>query len=234
MRFDTLPTWARTALKSAPVFGSDTDDATGGAATGAPAGAGTGEPPADKPEADKPIVVDPDEHVRLVQENQKKDAELAALQKEKTEREEAEEAAKAATRSKEENLEKENATLKQDVQNLTLVNTENLIELAILKNEKYQWIKPTQVAKLIDRTGIKIDPKTGKVEGVDEALKSLAKENAHLLKKADDGGTPAGGPTPGLPGVPSGGTPVGAGGDSSAKANKHAALIQRFGNVLTR
>lgn len=224
MRFDALPIWAR----SLTLFGSDNE---GDGGDGGAAGATVTDPPADKPDSEKPITVDPDEHVRLIRESEQKDAQLAALQQEKQEREEAEEAAKAATRSKEENLEKENGTLREDVQKLTLVNTENLLELAILKNSKYQWENPGIITKLIDRSEVKIDAKTGKVEGVDDALKALAKENPYLLKKTENGTENNGGAGSKIPGQPSGGTPSSSK-DSSAKANKRKAMVDRFGPVL--
>lgn len=222
MQFDALPIWAR----SLTLFGSDNEGEEGGAA-----GATVTDPPVDKPETDKPININPDDHAKLIRERDEKDAQLLALQQEKQEREEAEEQAKAATRSKEENLEKENNTLREDVSKLTLVNTENLLELAILKNTKYQWENPGIITKLIDRSEVKIDAKTGKVEGVDDALKSLAKENAYLLKKTENGSDNDNGAGTKIPGQPSGGAPSSSK-DSSAKANKRKAMVDRFGPVL--
>ena len=229
MRINTLPFWAQTALKHGPVFGSDPDPVETPPAT-------VTDPPADKPDADKPVNINPDDFNKAVRDRDTAQAELQALQAEKQQREEAEEAAAAATRSKEENLTKENTQLKEDNSKLTLVNTENLLELAIFKNGKYDWVDANVVSKLIDRTAIKIDAKSGKVEGVEDALKKLAKDHPYLLKGAVDNGSGNGNPndpygsTAGTPA--SGGVPNG-GGDSSAKANKRKALVQRFGNVLT-
>ena len=240
MRFDLLPVWAQTALKNGPVFGSEGDEGTGDAgAGGAQAGAGTDNKPDEKPEGEKPININPDDHAKAIKDRDSAKAELQALQKEKQEREEADEAAQRATRSKEENQAKEIETLTEDNKALNLVNTENLIELSILKNTKYQWINPQNVTKLIDRSEIKIDAKTGKVEGVDDALKALAKSDPHLLKPSEgngDGnqnGAGNGAPGTGVPNQASGGKPGGAGGDSSAKATKRANLVARFGNVLS-
>lgn len=221
MQFDILPIWA-----------SAIGVLSGGDPEGEPAGATITGPPAEKPEAEKPINVNPDDHAKVIRERDEKDAQLLALQQENQEREEAEEAAKAATRSKEENLEKENGTLREDVQKLTLVNTENLLELAILKNSKYDWQNSTTVVKLIDRSEIKIDAKTGKVDGVDKALANLAKENPFLLKTGEGNGEGNNGGNTGLPSQASGGT-TSSSQDVNAKAKKRAALIGRFGNVLT-
>lgn len=227
MRFDALPIWAR----SLTLFGSDNEgDGADTGATGA-AGATVTDPPDDKPDADKPVNINPEDHAKAIRDRDSAQSELAALRQEKQEREEAEEAAKAATRSKEENLEKENNTLKEDNQKLTLVNTENLLELAILKNSKYQWENPGIVTKLIDRSEVKIDAKTGKVEGVEDALKALAKENPYLLKKTENGTESTDGAGTKIPGQPSGGTPSSSK-DSSAKANKRKAMVDRFGPVL--
>ena len=237
MRIDLLPTWAQTALKNGPVFGSEGEgEGEGaGAGEGGAAGAGTGNAPDEKPEVDKPININPDDFNKAVKDRDTAQAELAALQAEKQQREDADAAAEAATRSKEENQAKEIEKLTEENKNLTLVNTENLIELAILKNAKYQWVNHDNVTKLIDRSEIKIDAKTGKVEGVEDALKKLAKENPHLLKTngSNDDGNQNGGFGSGTTQQSSGITPSGAGGDSSTKANKRAAMTARFGNVLT-
>ena len=228
MPFNVLPSWVQVALKSGPVFGSEGETPSGGdPAGGKPATVDN--VPDDKPDADKPVNIDPDEYTRAIQERDNTKNELAALQQEKQQREEQEAQALAATRSKEENLENQVQTLTEDNSKLTLVNTENLLELAILKNNKYEWENHSVAVKLIDRSGIKIDAKTGKVDGVDDALKALAKENPYLLKKAGNGdANPSGGGNPSsLPGQPSGGTPTSSA-DSSAKANKRKQLENRF------
>lgn len=226
--FDVLPVWAALTLKSAPFFGSEGEEPS---ADGA-AGATVTDPPADEPDKDKPVNINPDDHIKLMREKEQTDAQLAALQQEKQEREEADEAAKAATRSKEENQAKAIEDLTKDNHALTLVNEANLMELAVLKNKKFEWVDHTVVQKLIDKSSIKIDVKTGKVDGVDEALKALAKESPYLLKKSegDGDGNSNGNGAAITPGNASGGTPNG-NKDASAKANKRAEVIKRF-NVL--
>lgn len=224
MRTNQLPNWAARALLNGPVFGSDND---GDEEAGAPAT--TANPPEEKVESEKPIVIDPDAHAKAVKERDSANSELAALRQEKQEREEAEEAAAAATRSKEENQAKEIGRLTEDNNKLNLVNEQNLLELAILKNKKYEWNDANVAMKLIDRSNVKIDTKTGQVDGVDDALKDLAKQHPYLLRsdKKNDQGNPGGGAGSGLPGQPSGGTPVG-NGDSSSKANKRKQMEDRF------
>jgi hypothetical protein len=228
MRIDPLPTWAATALNSVPVFGSDPDSAP----EGDPAGATVTDPPEDKPEADKPVNIDPDDFAKTARERDQAKQELLALQQEKQEREEADAAAQAATRSKEENQAAELESLKKDNQALATVNEYNLLELAVLKNKKFEWNDHTIVQKLVDKSGIKIDVKKGTVEGVDEALKALAKEHPYLLKKSEGNGDGNGsqGTPLGTPANASGGTPAGSK-DASAKANKRRELEKRF-NVL--
>ena len=225
MEFNALPIWASAIGR---LFGGDPE----GEPSGGAAGAGTGTPPEPKPESEQPININPDDHAKAIRERDSAQSELAALQQEKQERDEAEEQARAATRSKEENLTKEVETLQKDNQALSLVNTENLLELAVLKNSKYQWINPNNVVKLIDRSDIKIDAKTGKVEGVEAALKTLAKDSPELLKVAAENENGNGQQQQSLPGQPSGGTP-GSSQDTNAKQAKRNALIGRFGSVLT-
>lgn len=228
MRIDPLPAWAAMALLNGPVFGSE-----GEGGEGAPAGAATVEnPPEENPaDADKEPVNE--EAAKAIRERDALKAERDALAQEKQEREEAEAQAKAATRSKEENLENENTTLREDNEALIKVNEQNLLKLAIYENTKYQWIDINDVTLLLDRTGIKINAKTGKVEGAEDALKSLAKAKPHLLKPSEDNQGNSGngnGAPPSGPAV-SGGTP-GGNRDASAAANKRKALVERFGTVL--
>lgn len=226
MRFDALPIWAQTAIVSAPFFGSD------GEGEGEAAGATITDAPDEKPDADKPVNINPDDALKAIRERDQAKTELAALQQEKQERDDADAAAKAATLSKEENLTNENSQLQEAVNKLTLVNTENLLELSVLKNAKFQWQDPTLVVKLIDRADIKIDAKSGKVEGVEDALKTLAKNSPFLLKsESENSGDNGGQSGQAIPGQPSGGKPNSSK-DSSAKANKRKAMVDRFGPVL--
>lgn len=221
MRIDTLPQWAATAIVSGPIFGSDEGE------PGTPAT--TDNPPEPTPgdKAEEPV--DNEDAVKAIRERDQLKAERDALAQEKTEREEAEAQALAATRSKEENqanqinqLTEENATLKA-------VNEQNLLDLAIFRNKKYEWNDANVVSKLIDKKNIKINAKTGEVDGVEDALKSLAKDHPYMLKAKDNGNgnSDESGPQFGVPGRPSGGTP-GSGGDSSANQNKRRKMEDRF------
>lgn len=237
MRINNLPEWAVTAILSGPIFGSDegATGAAGGAASGNATGAtGSGaitDPPANDP-ADDPKDNVNEEAAAAIRERDKIKAERDALAQEKQEREEAEAAAQAATRSKEENLEAQVQTLTQDNQALAAVNEANILKISVLENQKYQWIDPTDVIKLLDKSEIKIDAKKGIAEGVEDALKSLAKAKPHLLKPSADNegnsgngnGAPAGPPISG--GMPSGG------GNANSKDQKRKAMKERFGSVL--
>lgn len=223
MRINPLPNWAALALKNGPIFGSDPE--------GEPAGASVTTTPEEKPEGEtKEITVSPEDAVKAVRERDAANLELEALRTEKTERETAEAQALAATRSREENQEAQITELTETNKSLTLVNEQNLLELAILKNNKFKWQDHNIALKLIDRADVKIDAKKGTVDGVDEALKTLAKEQPYLLAPAEgttDGNGAGQSGASITPGVASGGKP-GGGGDSSANANKRKKMEDRF------
>lgn len=226
MRINMLPAWAQMALKNGPVFGSDPEPTPAGDPP-----ATVTNPPDKKPDSETPVNINPDDFNKAIRDRDSAQAELQALQAEKQQREEAEEQAAAATRSKEENQAKEIGQLKEDNAKLTLVNTENLLKLSIYENKKYSWKDASIVSKLIDRSEIKIDVKSGKVEGVEDALKKLAKDHAYLLAGADDNNSGNGnsGVPNGFPaGAPASGGVPGGGGDSSAKANKRRDMENRF------
>lgn len=88
------------------------------------------------------------------------------------------------------------------------------LEREILKHPGYIWHDPEVVLALVDMDGIEIDEETGKVTGVNDALKKLAASKPFLLKgKNQDGGgqggnSATGGKPTGSSGTnPTGGTP---------------------------
>ena len=229
MRINTLPNWAATALLSGPVFGSDEGEGAG-AETG-PDGkpAAVKDDPKPNAEENKAPQLTESQIQKLINDNESAKATISAYEQEKAEREAAAEEAERATRSKEENLTKDVERLTEENGKLKIVNERNLLELEIRRNSKFDWHDVNDVAALIDRTGIKIDAETGKVEGVENALKDLAKTKPHLLKtkqnQQDNSGNQSGagfGSGPASGGVPSGN------GDSSAKANRRKQLEGRF------
>ena len=227
MQFDKLPQWAVTALNSGPIFGSEDP-------VGDPPAEKSAEKPAEKSgePADKTVEenanpqLTPEQIAKLIRENNEAKSNLSAYQKEKEEREAAEEEARRATASKEENLTKDVTRLTEENKTLATINERNLLKLAILENTKFQWNDPADVALMIDRTDIKIDPAKGTVDGVNEALKDLAKRKPYMLKPSEENaGDTSGGVS--LPGQPSGGKPSNSA-DSSAKATKRKQLEARF------
>jgi hypothetical protein len=226
------------ALLTGPIFGSDNEGAASGEkpevkadATGA---AGTANPPEETTDGEKPININPDDHAKAIRDRDTAKGELAALQQEKAEREEADAAAVAATRSKEENQEAQIKELTESNESYQRVNESNLVKIAILEESKYTWHDTDLISKMIDKSALKIDAKKGTVEGVTDELKRIAKESPFLLKgtKKDQQENSGGESGAGLPGQPSGGTPGGSR-DANAQANKRAAMVARFGPVLT-
>lgn len=79
-----------------------------------------------------------------------------------------------------EQLTNTNATLVSENQRLRL-------ELALRDDKAHDWVKPSQVLKLVDLTDVDFDSKTGEPRGLKAALDKLAKDSPNLLKpKTDD------------------------------------------------
>lgn len=232
MQFDRLPVWAQTALISRPPFGSEGEEGES-AAVETDAGK-AGAPPEKTVEENNNPQLTPEQIAKILRENAEAKANLSAYEQEKTEREAAEEEARRATASKEENLSKDVARLTEENQTLSLVNERNILKIAILENSKYQWNDPADVAVMIDRGNIKIDPAKGSIEGIEEALKDLAKRKPYMLKPSEDnsGNNNGNGAGSFVPGQPSGGKP-GSSADASAKATRRKALETRFSVLRT-
>lgn len=228
MKVNTLPNWASLV---GPIFGSEGEEGGEGNKPdegGKPAGEGTGGDPKPNAEENKSPQLTEAQIAALVSDNEKNKALISGYEKDKLEREKAAEEAERATRSKEENLEKDVNRLTEENGQLKIVNERNLLELSIRKNDKYEWHDYNDVAALLDRTDIKIDASTGVVEGVDEALKALAKAKPHLLKSSEENESNGNNGNNGFkPGVPSGGRPN-MSGDSSKKATKRNEMLNRF------
>ena len=227
MRINMLPEWATKAIVSGPYFGSDDGP------EGDPQPAPTTEAPETDPDKESGGNGDVNEEAaKAIRERDALKAERDALAQEKAEREEKEAQARAATRSKEENLEEQVNTLAEENTQLTRVNEINILKIAVLTNKKYDWVDPEDAISLLDRSNIKINAKKGIAEGVEDALKDLAKRKPHLLRAAENSeGNSTGGSGAPSNGIPSGGTPSGSSGGGS-KAQKHKAMRERFGSVL--
>ena len=109
----------------------------------------------------------------------------------------------AVTRSKE---------LESRVQTLGIENA-----FLRLSPKKFAWIDPEAAFLLLDRTGIEID-KEGKVSGMEEAAKKLAKDRPYLVDK----------PGQGQQGPASGQHPNGGGGTGNQQPDR-AALSRTYG-----
>lgn len=67
---------------------------------------------------------------------------------------------------------------------LAETNQRLLLEMAVLKDAKRSWYDSSAVIALLDTSEIDIDPESGKVEGIEEALADLAKDKPFLVKTA--------------------------------------------------
>lgn len=72
----------------------------------------------------------------------------------------------------------------QKTDNLAETNQKLLLEMAILKDSKRTWHDSSAVIALLDTSEVEIDPESGNIEGVEEALADLAKDKPFLLKTA--------------------------------------------------
>lgn len=90
-----------------------------------------------------------------------------------------------AIKTRNDELEKANATL-------TSTNQQLMLEIALRDDKAHDWVNPAAVLKLADLTEVEYDEKTKKVHNLKAALDKLAKEQPYLLKpKADPAGDDA-------------------------------------------
>lgn len=68
--------------------------------------------------------------------------------------------------------------------NMSSTNQRLLLEMAVLKDSKRQWYDSSAVIALLDKSVIDIDPESGIIEGIEEALADLAKDKPFLVKTA--------------------------------------------------
>lgn len=67
---------------------------------------------------------------------------------------------------------------------LAETNQRLLLEMAVLKDSKRSWYDSSAVIALLDKSEIDIDPESGNIEGIEEALADLAKSKPFLVKTA--------------------------------------------------
>lgn len=86
---------------------------------------------------------------------------------------------------------------KQTNDDLSAANERLLIENAILKDSKRSWHDSSAVIALLDKSTLEVDPVSGNIEGIEEALADLAKDKPFLMKTGgSNGGTGASGSQP--------------------------------------
>lgn len=67
---------------------------------------------------------------------------------------------------------------------LATTNQRLLLEMAVLKDSKRTWHDSSAVIALLDTSEVEIDPASGNIEGIEEALAELAKDKPFLLRTA--------------------------------------------------
>lgn len=65
---------------------------------------------------------------------------------------------------------------------LSSTNQRLLLEMAVLKDSKRTWHDSSAVIALLDTSEVEIDPESGNIEGIEEALADLAKDKPFLLR----------------------------------------------------
>lgn len=155
----------------------------------------------DDDEGDDDDLTDEQKNARkLARENRKRRKDNAALKARLAELEKEQEEAKLSRKTKleQEQAKREEATRK--AQTLSSTNERLLLENAILKDSKRDWHDPSAVIALLNRDDIEVDPESGNIEGIEEALSDLAKDKPFLVKTAGtrqnngaSGGHPSGG-----------------------------------------
>lgn len=95
--------------------------------------------------------------------------------------------AEKAERERKENTEAENAskdlkTANEKVAKYEQVLRKNLLETAILKDDKREWHDVASTIANLDMDGVEIDLESGTVEGLKEELTRVAKEKPFLVK----------------------------------------------------
>jgi hypothetical protein len=125
--------------------------------------------------------------------------------------------------SPDESIKQENEQLKAT--NATLVSTNQTLrlEIALRDDTAHDWVKPSQVLKLVDLSDVDFDAKTGEPRGLKAALDKLAKDSPNLLKpkSTEDEGEQKPGST-GKPPAPRGKT------TDAQKAAADAALRAKY------
>lgn len=103
------------------------------------------------------------------------------------------------------------------------------VEIAFLKDNTHQWQNPATALKLLDRSKITVDPATGEISGMKQALEALTKSDAYLLKPKPAEGEGDGGTSGGTLGTP----PANGGATSSNNPSKEA-MQKRFSAMRSR
>lgn len=88
---------------------------------------------------------------------------------------------------------KERDSLKAENDRIKALLSSSFLVWSIGNNSKFKWQNPEDVVKFIDGEEINIDVESGKIEGLDLALKRIAKDKPYLLVP-EDGGNPSGFP----------------------------------------
>jgi len=165
-----------------------------------------------------PKVVSLEEHERILARMQAADKAKGEFEKKLREIEDKDKSEVDKLKRDYEEMKRELDKAKQEALSAKLSNE-------ILKFPGFVWHDPEAVLKLVDMDAIEVDPETGTVKGVKDALTKLSRDKPFLLKgkQGDEKKNEKGSGTIGASGHNPGG-----GGDTSDKNKARAALVNKY------
>ncbi|AHG24404.1 hypothetical protein PBI_OAKER_13 [Mycobacterium phage Oaker] len=177
-----------------PIFGGEDnkpdDQGDNGTQSGNASGGSSGDGKDDK--KDDPIAKlqsDPNALAQLLSQTETLASQVQQLTTENADFKQKQEQAEAAQRSKEENQEIEINNLKAQLENVTNILQQKVIENAIANHAKHQWNSVRQVKGELDMSKLKvnldIDKGIAEIDGIDAELDRIATSSPWLVKAAE-------------------------------------------------
>ena len=165
-------------------------------------------------EATKSTEAQPDSQATPVDVQSQLDEERAARIQLQRERDEAAERMQDAAREyadESDRVVQERDSFKQKYEKLKDLMSTSYIDNAILRQSKFDFHDTEAVRAFLDQSKIRLDLDTGKIDGLDEQLRKIAKERPYLVRMPEDQSaatsfTPPPGPSTGTGNHPYGGT----------------------------
>lgn len=232
------------ALKAWPIFGGTSPAAP--TTTTPPAtdpAQSTTTPPTNPPAGGATTTADPLEKLRndpnaltqLLSQVQTLTTQVTTLTQENTNFKDAKTAEERSKLAKEQQLEQDLANERMKTEKAVNLLTAKTLENALLTHKDYQWHDTASALAKLDQGAIKttidIEKGVATVEGLENEVKRIARENSWMLSKgpAEPGTPPATPPNPAAPvaGRPTG-TPPAPPNTDAAKAAKRNGLIDKY------